>query len=212
LALASTIRPTSLAAVYALAREQSPRRLMTAYVAAGLVFTVAFGLIIILAFNGIHLRSGTKRTKGIAEIAAGVLAIGLGVGVLSGRIGGRQAEDAPLVRGRWERRPSRGITTRTAVLAGPATHIPGLLYLIALDLIVASQPGLTSGLVEVLLYNAIWFALPLGALVVCIIDPPASRRAVEGVHAWASARMRAIVLTVSFGLGTALLVTGALTV
>ena len=101
---------------------------------------------------------------------------------------------------------------RTAVLAGPATHIPGLLYLIALDLIVASQPGITGGLVEVLIYNGIWFALPLGALIVCIIDPPTSRRAVEGVHAWASARMRALVLTVSFGLGAALLLTGVLTV
>jgi Sap, sulfolipid-1-addressing protein len=212
LALASTLRPTSLAAVYALVREQSPRRLMTAYVAAGLVFTVAFGLIIILAFKGIHLRSGSKRTKGIAEIAGGVLAIGLGAGVLSGRIGGRQAEDAPPFHGRWEGRLSRGITTRTAVLAGPATHIPGLLYLIALDLIVASQPGLPGGLVQVLLYNAIWFALPLGALIVCIVDPPAARRAVEAVHAWASAHARAIVLTVSFGLGAALLLTGALTV
>jgi len=184
---------------------------MTAYVAAGLVFTVTFGLIIILAFSGIHLGSGTKRTKGIAEIAAGVLAIGLGVGVLTGRIRGRGAGDAPL-HGSWEGRRSEGITMRTAVLAGPATHIPGLLYLIALDLIVASQPGVTGGFVDVLIYNGIWFALPLGALVVCIIDPPASRRAVEGIHAWASARMRAIVLTVSFGLGTALLLSGAFTV
>jgi hypothetical protein len=185
---------------------------MTAYVAAGLVFTVAFGLIIILAFKGIHLRTGTTRTKGIAEIAGGVLAIGLGVGVLTGRIGGRQAEDAPLVHGRWEGRSSRGITTRTALLAGPATHIPGLLYLIALDLIVSSQPGFTGGLVEVLLYNAIWFALPLGALIVCIIDPPAAHPAIEAVHGWASAHMRAIVLTLSFGLGAALLLKGALTV
>ena len=185
---------------------------MTAYVAAGLVFTVAFGVIIILAFTGIHLRSGTTRTKGIAQIAGGVLAIGLGLGVLSGRVGGRQGEDAPLVHGRWEGRSNRGITTRTAVLAGPVTHIPGLLYLIALDLIVASQPGFTGGLVEVLLYNVIWFALPLGALIVCIIDPPASRRAIEAVHAWASVHMRAIVLTVSFGLGAALLLTGAVTI
>jgi hypothetical protein len=212
LALASTIRPTSIAAVYALVRERSPRRLLTAYVAAGLLFTVAFGLIIILAFSGIQLRSGSNRTKGIAEIAAGLLAIGLGVGVLIGRIGGGRAEGGPLAHRRREGRRGPRITTRTAMLAGPATHIPGLLYLIALDLIVASQPGLTGGIVDVLLYNAIWFALPLGALIVCIIDPPASRRAVETVHAWASARMRAIVLTVAFGLGTALLLTGALTV
>ena len=35
LALASTVRPTSLAAVYALVSGDSPRRLMIVYIAAG---------------------------------------------------------------------------------------------------------------------------------------------------------------------------------
>src|SRR4029079_10055479 len=53
LALASTIRPTSLAAVYTLLSSPAPRRLMIAYVIAGLTFTIAFGALVVWAFHGI---------------------------------------------------------------------------------------------------------------------------------------------------------------
>ncbi|HEY4427306.1 MAG TPA: GAP family protein [Solirubrobacteraceae bacterium] len=212
LALASTIRPTSLAAVYALARGRSPRRLMTAYLLAGLAFTVAFGLVAVWAFNGVDLHSGTERTKGIAEIAAGIVAIGFGLCVWSGRVGGAHAEDGPNVRGRWQARTGREIGLRTAALAGPATHIPGLFYLLALDLIVASQHRLGEGVLDILLYNAIWFILPIATLAICIVDPPAARRAVDEVRDWARVQARAITLVVSFGGGAALLLTGVLTV
>ena len=43
LALASTVRPTSLAAVYVLVGSESPRRLMIVYITAGLAFTIGFG-------------------------------------------------------------------------------------------------------------------------------------------------------------------------
>jgi hypothetical protein len=39
LALVGNIRPTNLAAVYALVSHPSPRRLMIAYIASGLLFT-----------------------------------------------------------------------------------------------------------------------------------------------------------------------------
>ncbi len=185
---------------------------MTAYVLAGLAFTVAFGLAVVWAFKGVDLHAGTDRTKGTAEIAAGILAIGFGVGVWSGRVGGRHADDAPKVQGRLQARMGREMSVRTAALAGPATHVPGLFYLFALDVIVASQPHIPGGVFDVLFYNVIWFALPIGALAICIVNPPAARRVVEAVRDWASAHARAIVLVVSFGVGTGLLVTGALNV
>ena len=64
LALASTIRPTSLAAVYALVSHDGRRRLMWVYVVAGLVFTVAFGALIVGATHGIHLGSGHEQDEG----------------------------------------------------------------------------------------------------------------------------------------------------
>lgn len=209
LALVSTIRPSSLVAVYALARERSPR-LMAAYVVAGLAFTVTVGVIIILAFKGVHLHSGTNRTKSIAQIIAGVLAIVLGLAVLSGRLGPGSPDEHPSVARRLEARLSGEITTRGALFAGPATHIPGVLYLIALNLIVASEIGFAGRLFQVLFYNALWFALPLGALVICVVNPAAADRAVDALQAWTTSHARAILLAVCFGLGVALLVNGAL--
>ena len=76
LALASTVRPTSLAAVYTLLSDDEPRRLMIAYVIAGLAFTIAFGLLVTLAFHGISINHGTDEAKGIAEIVGGVVVLG----------------------------------------------------------------------------------------------------------------------------------------
>ncbi len=212
LALATAIRPTSLAVVYALLASGSPRRLMSAYVLAGLVFTIAIGLLVIWAFSGIDIRSGSSPAKGVAEIVGGSLAILFGVLVLTGRVGGGRPVDAPPSPGRWNQRLERHLTLRNAALAGPATHIPGLFYLIALNLIVAHDPNVPRGLFQVLIYNAVWFALPLAALAVCMTRPDIARKAVGAVQAWARRNARTIVLTISFGVGTAMILSGILTV
>jgi hypothetical protein len=210
LALVVAVRPTGVAAVYTLVSAPSPRRLMSAYVIAGLAFTVTFGLIVILAFKGIQIQSGTSRTTAIAEILAGGLALVAGVLVLSGRIRvpvGHE-EDAPRPPGRWSSALDRHLTTRAAAIAGPATHLPGLFYLVALDLIVASQPKVSEALILVLIYNAIWFALAIIALALCIANPAAARDAVGAVQASARRHARPIVLTIWFGVGIILLVRG----
>ena len=180
LALASTVRPTSLAAVYALVGSEFPRRLMIVYIVAGLAFTIAFGLLVIWAFNGVDINSGSDETKGIAEIVGGIVVLTFAVLVGTGRVGGPHADDAPDAPVRWKTLLERRLSARTAALAGPATHIPGLFYLVALNVIVSHQPSVLGGLAEILVYNVVWFALPIGALAVCVIDPPAARRAVDG--------------------------------
>jgi hypothetical protein len=213
LALASTIRPTSLAAVYALlVRGRSPSRLLAVYVVAGLVFTIAFGVLMIATFGGLSLQAGSDRTKGIAEIAAGVVAVAVGIAVLTGHVGERRAEDPVPAPRRFEKMLGRDISTRTAAFAGPATHIPGVLYILALDLIVSSERHLTRGLAEVLVYNAVWFALPIAALALCMVNPLYARRAMVAVQAWTGAHSRQIILTVTLGGGAALIIAGWLTI
>jgi hypothetical protein len=209
LALASTIRPTSLAAVYALLTPDSRRGLMLVYVVAGLAFTVAFGVVIVYAVHGVHIESGSNRTKAIADILGGVLAIGLGVAILTGHAHRRQRRDAPDAGRRWKtgRRP----TLPRAALAGPLTHLPGLFYLIALNVIVAHDPGIARGIFSVATYNAVWFALPIFALVLCIVRPSAAQEAVGTLEQWARDHARVILLVVTFGVGIALVVRGALT-
>ena len=59
----------------------------------------------------------------------------------------------------------------TAALAGVATHIPGLIYLVALNAIASTGPGPLDAAVEVGIYNALWFALPIAALALAILRP-----------------------------------------
>jgi hypothetical protein len=210
LALASTIRPTSLAAVYALVSHDAARRLMWAYVVAGLVFTVAFGALIVGATHGIHLGSGTNETKGIADIAGGIVALAFGAGLVTGRIGGGDSGDAPRDGGRLRSVLDRRLTIRTAALAGPVTHIPGVFYFIALNVIVADQASLGETSVALATYNAVWFTLPIAALVVCIVRPASAQALVGGLDRWVRHHHRGILLVASFGAGGALVIRGLL--
>lgn len=210
LALASTVRPTSLAAVSALVVHDARRRLMSAYVIAGLAFTLGFGAIIVGLTQGIELHSGTDRTKGIADLAGGIVAVAFGVGIATGRLGRGRTDDAPAPAGRMRSALGRHVTTRTAALAGPATHIPGLFYLIALNVIVAHHVAVADKAFALLTYNAVWFALPLAVLVACIVRPEVADDLIAAVQRWARDHAHAILLTVSFGAGTALVVRGVL--
>ncbi|HWY90081.1 MAG TPA: GAP family protein, partial [Solirubrobacteraceae bacterium] len=114
--------------------------------------------------------------------------------------------------GRSGRLRGRQITTRAAALAGPVTHIPGLHYLAALNLIISEEPDVPGGLLQVGIYNVIWFAPPIVVLAVCAVDPSLARGAVQRLEQWGAAHAPTILQTVAFGLGVWLLVTGATTI
>jgi hypothetical protein len=210
LALASTVRPTSLAAVYAFVSHAARDRLMLVYVIAGITFTLGFGAVIVGATHGIHVEAGTGRTKGVADLVGGILALAFGIGVLTGRVGGDRPADAPAPGARMREALGRRLTTRTAAIAGPATHIPGLFYLIALNVIVAHDAATADKAFALVLYNAIWFAVPLAALVVCIVRPASAPALVGWIEQWTREHSRGIVLTAAFGVGGALVIRGVL--
>lgn len=212
LALASSIRPSSLAVVYALLSADAPRRLMVAYVVAGLAFTLAFGVVVVGLLHGIHVHNGTDRTKAVAEIVAGVVMLGFAVLVQRGRVAGPRADDAPAVPRAWRTRLEHNLTLPKAALAGPASHVPGLFYLVALNVITTHHLDAFDAIVEIGLYNLIWFALPLVALALCMVRPRTAHDLVENVTRFASSHTRAILLVVSWGAGAALLVRGLLAV
>ena len=66
------------------------------------------------------------------------------------------------------------------------------------------------GAFAVVMYNAIWFALPIIALVLCIMRPEAARDAVGSVERWAAEHSRSMLLCVSLLVGAALVVRGAI--
>ena len=79
-------------------------------------------------------------------------------------------------------------------------------------MIAAHQPSIPGGLAEVLVYNVVWFALPIGALAVCVFDPPAARRAVDQLRMWALRHTHTLLLTVSLVAGAGLVIRGLMTI
>ncbi len=207
LALASTVRPTSLAAVSALLARDSRRRLMFAYVIGGLAFTLLFGGLVIGVFHGVHVHAGSSHTKGIADIVGGVVVLLFGCAVWAGLTTHRQSRSQS-ADASWLSRLDREITTRTAVVFGPLTHLPGIFYLVALNVIVATDPHVSTAAVALGTYNAVWFAIPIAALVICIANPDLARTIVDAVLERTKRHSRAIVLTACAVVGVVLLVRG----
>jgi hypothetical protein len=212
LALASTVRPTSIAAVYALLSAPEPRRLLFLYVVTGLITVIAFGVIVVVVFHGANTHRGHSQLEEIVEVIGGVIVLGFGLALQRGLIGGRTGNEAPTAN-RWSNAlQSHGgvISPKVAALAGPATHIPGIFYLVALNTISASSPRLIPSLIEVVIFCAIWFALPIAAWVTFLVKPAATREAVAALQAWTVRNGRVIVITVCVVVGLYLVIDGIL--
>ena len=181
---------------------------MGAYLLAGIAFTVGFGLLVIWVFQGIAIDAGSRHTTRVGEIAGGIIFLIFGVLLFTGRLGGSPARKAPRPPSPWTTLFNQRVTVGTAALAGPATHIPGIFYLVALNLIVTEQPRLQRNVVSLLLYNTVWFSVPNAALAICIIDPAAGAKVVKTADRWAHQHARAILATISLAVGTVLLVRG----
>lgn len=208
LALASAVRPsTSLAAVYALLSTSRPRVLLAAFVATGFAFSAGIGVLVVAVLHGIDLPGGESRFSDIVDIVAGVAALGFASGVRAGgmdRVRRRTPRDEPSRVARMLREPSVGV----AAAAGVGTHVPGLFYLVALNAIAAAQPGFVEAVVEVLVYNAIWFSVPFAALVFARRRPEHAHDLIERVNGWMRRHDQAILALLFAAVGVFLVVKG----
>jgi Sap, sulfolipid-1-addressing protein len=208
LAVATALRPsTSWPAIYALTATATPPRLLLAYIAGGATVSVAFGVAVVAGSHGVHSELGDSNI--LIDLVGGALALGFAAGIWQGRVGGGSSRERDNG-GRWSwalerlRRPSM----RVAAGAGVATHVPGLFYLLALNSIASMKPGPADAVVQVLVYNAIWFSPAIGALVMSLTRPEQTRATLERVQDWGR-RNRRVLATVVFGiLGVFLLARG----
>ncbi|WP_433037797.1 GAP family protein [Actinomycetospora sp. CA-053990] len=99
-------------------------------------------------------------------------------------------------------------TVPNAAVAGVATHLPGVFYLGALAAIVADRPGLVSGLLQVGVYNLLWYAVPLAALASWTWRPETTRDSAARLTAWVQAHKKHLIVTVFVLVGVYLVVVG----
>jgi hypothetical protein len=206
LAIVSAARPTGVAAVYALLGSPEPRRVLTAYILVGFTWSVGVGVLIVSAFGGITVETGT--VTDVIDVLGGVAALGFAVGLATGRLwspnqgsgGGESRLVASL------RNPS----LRVAAAAGVLTHLPGLFYLLGLNLIVATDPSLVEGTIDVAVFNVLWFSTPVASLVFSVRRPLQTRATLARVNDWGRRHQRAGIIVASFLVGVYFTLRGAL--
>jgi Sap, sulfolipid-1-addressing protein len=208
LALASAPRPAGIAALYALLSASHPRRVLVAYVVAGLTFSVAVGVLVVAIFNGAGIDYRDTDVSPAIELLGGLAALGFALAVGTGR-----GQPPTLDKGAGERsaisRRLRNPTVTTASIAGVATHFPGLFYVVALNVIVAEGPSLVSGVLQVLLFNAIWFGAAIASVVIFLLRPGVARRALARLNGWARRHARIVTVLVFAVAGSYLAIRGA---
>ena len=184
LALASAPRPAGIAALYTLLSASSLQRVVVAYVAAGFAFSVAVGVLVVATFHGAGINYRGTDVYGALELLGGLAAIGFAIAVGTGRRELPSRDGGPHEESTIIRR-LHNPTVTTAAVAGAATHVPGLFYILALNAIIAGRPSLLAGVLQVVLFNAIWFAASIAAVMFFLIRPGAARRALARVDNWA---------------------------
>ena len=209
LGLISAVRPaTSQAAVFALLRSNAAHRSLLVFTVTGFVASVAIGLVVVLGFGGAQEAAGESTFAAVFDVVVGVAALGFAAGVQRGRLtrpragnrtGGRTSEIAERL---------HNASPLAAAVAGVATHVPGLLYLIALNAIAAGSPAPLSALAQVAVYNALWFALPISALILAIRSPQSAAALLDRLTAYAREHQDGLIIVIFGGVGLYLTVKG----
>jgi hypothetical protein len=209
LALTAVVRPTSAAAVVAILKTKRPQQLLTAYLVAGLAFSIGVGVLVVVLLRGLASSSAGAPARPAIDFVLGGCALLYGGAVWIGWLPRERISKSPDSGGEsWMRRMLQDLSTWTAATAGVLTHLPGLVYLAALNLIVASSASAFNGLIQVVIYNAIWFSLAIAALVLSRYRPGRTEELLELAGAWVRKNRRLITVVLCLVLGCYLVITG----
>ena len=212
LALSTVIRPTSMAAVFAMLSAARPARLLLAYIVGGFAFSAGIGIVVVILLGGWTGPEAPDEARAVISMVLGAVSLGYAGGLLTGRVqrpvrdanGDNLAPDA----GSWLGRQLTDLSASRAAVAGVLTHLPGLFYIAALNAITNSTSSILNRIFQVAVYNAIWYALPVVALVLATRRPVELQDFLRDVTGWVRRREREIMI-VAFGLlGTYLIVKG----
>lgn len=214
LALASVIRLTSLAAVYAMLSAARPARLLAAYTVAGFAFSAAVGIVLVILVGVPAGPQGPEDVRAVIAFVLAAISLGYAAGLLVERVlrPRRDATGAAPGPGTdsWLGRRLAHLSTPGAALVGILTHLPGVFYLAALSAIIGSTSSDANRIFQVIVYNAIWLAMPVAALAMATRRPVELQDLLLRVTNWIWRRQRAIMITAFGFLGVYLIVKGVM--
>jgi hypothetical protein len=155
--------------------------------------------------------SGGSTFTGVLDVAFGAAALGFAAGLQQGWVQPARRHSSsspgPGTASRFGRR-LRNPSAAAAAAAGVGTHLPGLIYLAALNAIASERPGPVDAGLQVAIYDALWFLVPLASLVLVVVRPGAALTYLQAATAWVRLHEHAVLVAGSFGLGGYLVIKG----
>jgi len=201
------------AAVVMLGRPR-PARKLGAYLIGGFGFSIAFGILIVLALHGSNLRLG-RSTQGVIEVVAGALLILIAIAEWSGRRvqwHPRRTGKADADRSGRQSLHDRALGRDSlwiAWAAGALYSAPGAYYLAGLALLAKQNVSTTTTILVILGFNVIQFALIELPLLGLVVVPERTRSLTEKLNAWMTAHRRIVIVCLAGAIGTYLLISGS---
>jgi hypothetical protein len=174
----------------------------------GLAFSLTVGAVIVVLLRGVGLALSSTTSRPVLDIVLGGAALGYASAVWAGWQPRRSAASSPAEAPGWMHRHLQDLSVRSAAVAGVLTHLPGVIYLAALNSITGSTTGIVDGLFQVAVYNVIWFSLPIFALLMAQRKPDVTRDLLDRLTRWMMLYRRGIVVVFLVALGGYLVVTG----
>jgi len=167
----------------------------------------------VLALHGARVNLGGSTFTALFDLVAGVAALAFAIGYRQGRVSmPRRERRVRSTNGAGARLAQRlrDPSVATAAVAGVVTHVPGLIYVVALNAISAEEPGLVKAAVQVAVYNALWFAVPIAALALAILRPGRAPEYLERATRWGRQHEQILVVWTLAALGVYLTLKGAI--
>jgi tellurite resistance protein TehA-like permease len=86
LALSTLIRPTTVAAVFAMLATARPARLLLAYIITGFAFSAGIGVVVLILLSGWTGPDAPEEVRAVIAIVLGAISLGYAAGLLSGHV------------------------------------------------------------------------------------------------------------------------------
>jgi hypothetical protein len=205
LAVVSIIRPTTAAAVWAMLVGSRPRRLLAVYLLAGMGVSLSVGIAVVLAAGDVFSGRSGLHLRATVLLLLGLVALLGAVAVQLGWMRGLRPNVPATVHHRRRRLSPAG-----AAATGVLTHLPGVFYLAALGAITGAGAAAAGEVVQVVVYNLVWFAPAIVALGVSLFGTIPSGDRLARAVAWGRAH-EDLILTICFaGVGVWLIVKGVI--
>ena len=214
LGLSAAINPILVGVVLVILASPRPKALLGAYVAGGMIVSVAIGIAVVsLASSTGAVKPTTSSTNGLVDLVLGLLLLAVSAWFATGRAERRHAAKVAAASGR-PKKPSvsdrllGGSRATMAFAAGMLLTLPSALYLAALKDI--AEAGVSTGeeLLAILLFNVLMLSPALIPLLLLAVVPDGTKAAVERSDRWMREHQKPLVTVVAGAIGVYLTVQG----